>query len=56
VRINGLGRVFERVQRKVFPVLDHGLVLEQLCTFARSDLGDSALSGRTTDLVDVFAE
>jgi len=30
VRIDGLGRVFERVQRKIFPVLDHGLVLEQL--------------------------
>ena len=30
VRVHGLRRVLERVVRKVLPVLDHRLVLEQL--------------------------
>lgn len=30
MRIHRLGRVFKRVRGKVFPVLDHGLVFEQL--------------------------
>lgn len=52
MRVDGLRRVLERVVREVLPVLDDGLVLEELRPTYRKQ-GEKGGEGGT-DLVDVF--